>query len=251
MFRNKFNFKSVVIITIYLAGSATIFAQGEIGVIIGETTWATRNVDAPGIFAKNSEDAGMYYQWNSKVGWTVAGVPSDGTSVWNGDWYGGNVAITTWEAANDPCPIGWRIPTAAELISLGEGIWTTNGREFGNETNIIFLPAAGMINTYRTYMSMYHYYWSSNSYSSSGLASAMNITSSTVMIEDDFGRAGAFCVRCVKDDSDTGINPVSVNTKNATVIGYFDILGRKLRTEPTAGIYIIQYDNGTAKKVMK
>ena len=50
---------------------------------------------------------------------------------------------------------------------------------------------------------------------------------------------------------ETGINTISTETDNATVTGYFDILGRKLQEEPTKGLFIIQYDNGTTKKMMK
>ena len=36
-----------------------------------------------------------------------------------------------------------------------------------------------------------------------------------------------------------------------SVIGYFDTLGRQLSKEPASGVYIIKYDNGTMKKVVK
>jgi hypothetical protein len=49
----------------------------------------------------------------------------------------------------------------------------------------------------------------------------------------------------------TGINTISSETENATVTGYFNLLGRKLQEEPTKGLYIIQYDNGTTKKMMR
>jgi hypothetical protein len=63
-------------------------------------------------------------------------------------------------------------------------------------------------------------------------------------------RERGFCVRCVKDNS-VGINEVSTDTENATVKGYFDIMGRKLTEEPKQGIYIILYDNGKTKKVIR
>jgi len=55
----------------------------------------------------------------------------------------------------------------------------------------------------------------------------------------------------VERTNTTGINDVSADTENAKVTGYFDILGRKLTEEPTKGIYIIQYDNGKTKKMIK
>jgi hypothetical protein len=41
------------------------------GVKIGNTIWATRNVDAPGTFAEAPESAGMFYQWNRNIGWST------------------------------------------------------------------------------------------------------------------------------------------------------------------------------------
>ena len=119
------------------------------GVLINGVVWAKYNVDAPGTFAATPESPGMFYQWNSKVGWRHNDplTPSDGTSTWNSSWNGNGA--TTWEKANDPCPPGWRMPTQSELESLASSgiIWTTvngvDGRRFGSDSNTIFLPAAG------------------------------------------------------------------------------------------------------------
>jgi len=114
----------------------------EQGVVINGVRWATRNVDAPGTFAANPEDAGMFYQWNRKKAW-----PATGT-------------ITGWDSskppgtANDPSPAGWRVPTLDEIKKLLDtdkvsNVWTTqngvNGRRFIDKAsgNSIFLPAAG------------------------------------------------------------------------------------------------------------
>ncbi|MCL2510946.1 MAG: hypothetical protein FWF09_02730 [Bacteroidales bacterium] len=32
--------------------------------------WAIWNVDKPGTFAAKPEDAGTFYQWNRKIGWS-------------------------------------------------------------------------------------------------------------------------------------------------------------------------------------
>ena len=40
------------------------------GVLINGVRWATSNVDMPGTFAANPEDAGLFYQWGSNVGWS-------------------------------------------------------------------------------------------------------------------------------------------------------------------------------------
>jgi len=150
---------AAAILTLY----ATATAQTEttdIGVIINDIKWATRNVDAPGAFAVNPEDAGMFYQWNRRIGWSTTDpiINSDNDSIWNGlDVYIDNDSIlnrpvvddNTWEKVNDPCPSGWRLPTNTEfesLISI-DNKWTTlngvNGRIFGSDTNSLFLPAVG------------------------------------------------------------------------------------------------------------
>lgn len=40
------------------------------GVVINGVRWATCNVAAPGQFATNPEDAGMFYQWDDTIGWS-------------------------------------------------------------------------------------------------------------------------------------------------------------------------------------
>ncbi len=128
--------------------AATVVAQEDFALING-VKWATRNVDAPGTFAANPEDAGMFYQWNQNIGWSTADPPvaSNGETSWNENALTGTV--TAWETANNVCPKGYRIPTDAEIQSLiaSGSQWTTqngiNGRLFGNGGNSIFLPATG------------------------------------------------------------------------------------------------------------
>jgi len=147
--KTKFLFV-LIAIAICLAGSATMFAQ-ETGVVINGVKWATRNVDKPGTFATNPEDAGMFYQWNCRIGWSATNpiVNSNGATDWNGCAEDG-----TWKKSNDPCPIGWRIPTSEETKSLIDTAkvtneWSTingiNGRKFTDKTSgkNIFLPFVG------------------------------------------------------------------------------------------------------------
>lgn len=114
------------------------------GVKIGNTTWATSNVDSYGTFAANAYDAGKYYEWDSKTAW--AG--TDNSTTTPSDF--------PWSEANDPCPAGWRIPTLAEqqeLLDKTSDKWTSNyqgsgvaGRIFTDGTNELFFPAVGSIN---------------------------------------------------------------------------------------------------------
>ena len=124
------------------------------GVVIAGARWATRNVNAPGTFADNPEDFGMFFQWNRNRGWSA----TDPLRYWAdndwvaGSWDGSAATGTTWARANDPCPPGWRVPTDAQLRSLNSvgvgSTWTAengvNGRLFGTAPNQIFLPAAGL-----------------------------------------------------------------------------------------------------------
>ena len=125
-------------------------------VVINEVSWATRNVDAPGTFVANPEDAGMFYQWNRKVGWSIFDplINSNGGTTWDSSIPTG----IEWEKVNDPSPAGWRVPTFEEIEKLLDtnkvaNEWTTvNGVKGSKFTDKItgeslFLPAVG----YRTY----------------------------------------------------------------------------------------------------
>ena len=138
----------------------------EQGVVFNGVRWATRNVDAPGTFVANPEDAGMHFQWNRQKGWRVTDSDVEG-------WQRSVSLGTAWERNNDPCPEGWRVPTNEELISLGgaDCEWVTlygvYGRLFGTAPNQIFLPAAG----WRYYndganhlRGVWGYYWSNTQY---------------------------------------------------------------------------------------
>jgi hypothetical protein len=111
------------------------------GVVIGSIRWATRNVDSPGTFAVFPESAGMFYQWNKRVGWAATGDVAG--------WDNSGTTGTVWGKANDPCPAGWRVPTSSELTSLSNvnAAWTmingVTGRLFGTASGQLFMPAAG------------------------------------------------------------------------------------------------------------
>jgi len=145
-----------------------LFADPEVGVVINGIKWSTRNVDAPGKFTVNIEDAGMFYQWNRNVGWSATDprINSNGLSAWNSSIPTGD----TWEKVNDPCPRGWRVPTRTELESLASvnNVWTAvyglNGRMFGSSANTIFLPSVGCRsqNGSLTWVDAAHYWSATN-----------------------------------------------------------------------------------------
>jgi len=172
------------------------------GVKIGNTTWATRNVDDFGTFAANPQDAGKFYQLNRKTAWNAT--ETEVTS-----WEKTTFPDTTWEKANDPCPIGWKIPTRAqlqELVNVGS-TWSANyngtgvvGRIFGSGNNILFLPAAGFRwwgNGSLDYVGTRGYYWGSTEDDGSNV----NLTfgSSDTFAYNVGPTPGASFVRCVAE----------------------------------------------------
>ena len=176
------------------------------GVVINGVRWATRNVDAPGTFAQNPEDAGMFFQWNRKVGWTnVDGSPlnSNGETNWNR----GNQGGTEWDADNDPCPDGWRLPTQAELVKLrsANNSWATRngvrGRVFGTVPNRIFLPAAGWLyggNGTHNDNTTLGLYWSSSIAAANNQSRNLTFSNSLAGMRSNTRNAG-YSIRCVAE----------------------------------------------------
>jgi uncharacterized protein (TIGR02145 family) len=196
--------KKIILLSLALASVSVFYSQNsataDAGVIINDVRWATRNVDAPGTFARNPQDAGMFYQWNRQRGWAAA---ADVT-----DWDSSLSASAEWEAQNNPCPPGWRVPTRAELEALNRGSrWTTNwnntgvnGRVFGSEPNQIFLPAAGWYRGGDGSLGSVNgsgHYWSSTPNESES-AFALSFNSFAVGV-GSFWRAHGSPIRCVAE----------------------------------------------------
>jgi len=181
-------------------------SEEEEGIVINGVRWATCNVNMPGTFAAKPEDAGMFYQWNRKIGWSSTDpmINSNGGTTWDSSIPTGD----SWEKANDPCPMGWRVPTLAEqqsLIAAGSE-WTllngVNGRYFGSGEQRVFLPAAG----YRydsdgtlSYVGSYGDYWSSTPYPGSSEDAYGMYFRSEVASTSYYWRSLGFSVRCVSE----------------------------------------------------
>ena len=142
-------------------------------VVINGVEWATRNVDAPGTFAVNYRASGMFYLWDSPVGWssTDPRTSSPAGSLWSTT----SSTNATWLSTNDPSPAGFRVPTRTEISTLLNvnavtKVWINvngvNGYCFTDciNKNSIFFPAAGdRVYSFGTLavVGTEGYYWSS------------------------------------------------------------------------------------------
>jgi uncharacterized protein (TIGR02145 family) len=110
----------------------------------------------------------FYYRVNSPWDWCS---PPNGT-LWNS-----GTEMNPMKTEYDPCPLGWRIPTYAEIEKLcmnyssftcddkdRPGRWFTGSTPYTATVSQLFLPAAGLLH-YRDGWScnrgIYGYYWSS------------------------------------------------------------------------------------------
>ena len=181
-------------------------ATTDPGVVINGIRWATRNVAAPGTFAQHPHDAGMFFQWNRRTGWSATNpmVSSPASATWDNT----NATSETWTRTNDPCPTGWRVPTRVkfdELINAGYE-WTprsgVNGTVFGSGNNTIFLPAAGVRYTSGALLGVgtYGVYWSSSPSTSfvAPAATVLWLRQSGSSVEHG-SRAYGMSVRCVAE----------------------------------------------------
>ncbi len=134
---------------------AAEFAVPVKGITINGVTWAPANVDMPGIFASEPEDAGLLYQYNIRTGWSVVnpltGYDDGGENV-AAAWSVTGGTGDGWASENDPCPKDWRLPIEEELNKLTgttyvSNAWETSpvGRRYTDKASgeSIFLPASG------------------------------------------------------------------------------------------------------------
>lgn len=133
-------------------------------VLINGVKWATRNLDAGGGFVANPEDYGALYQWGrtadghesrtSTISFITSNrYPYDWRTPQNDALWNAGTETTPVKTLNDPCPVGWRVPTISEVAALlateVAKEWTTvngvNGYKFTDRATgkSIFLPAGG------------------------------------------------------------------------------------------------------------
>jgi uncharacterized protein (TIGR02145 family) len=128
------------------------------------------------------------------------------TPAANGAWADGSKTV------NDPCPAGWRVPTATQLAGLADntlnprtsvGSWTENSTNYGTGHRFgqsLFLPAAGdrfnsngsLVNRGR------HGFYRSSTESFSSFAQILFFYSDGVSVES-YSRTFGFSVRCIAE----------------------------------------------------
>lgn len=194
---------------------------GSVTNIPGETTkcWLTRNLGAnqqPATVSDAAEaSAGWYWQFNRKQGYKHDGTARTPASTW----------VTSisenaeWIAANDPCAIEvgstWRIPTNSEWMNVDNaGGWSNWNTVFSSNLK---LHAAGMLLSASGNLSargVTGNYWSSRQ-SANATASALNFSSSSSAVTTSDAKAGAYPIRCLRDDCTLPAAPTSGSHSSA------------------------------------
>ncbi|RNA62599.1 hypothetical protein D1631_11970 [Chryseobacterium nematophagum] len=148
--------------------------------------WASYNLGADTSFDANipvKEIHGNYYQWGIKDPVADTDTPPSSISGWNTvsapdlSWNTGTEASPVKNMANDPCPVGFRVPTHAEWTALNNcssrstvGTFSDDPANFGAGLiftfggNTLMLPAAGLRHYSEGVLferGLKGYYWSS------------------------------------------------------------------------------------------
>ncbi|MDE5638774.1 MAG: hypothetical protein K2I47_03105, partial [Odoribacter sp.] len=167
--------------------------------LINGVCWAEHNVGEPGRFANPANPNGMLYQWNRRKGWSATGSFSG--------WDSSPDPSDTWETANDPCPVGWRMPNVEEINRLIDRQKTYYHRYFDtwvatdkDTRNTISLPRnTGLIDKNGKYLASGRpFYWLNSSryvldFDASHGALQLNVYANNA--------AQGFNVRCVADET--------------------------------------------------
>ncbi|WP_147474526.1 fibrobacter succinogenes major paralogous domain-containing protein [Chryseobacterium nematophagum] len=130
--------------------NATVASGNSVAMCMGSGTnrvWASHNLGADTSFDPNipvKEIHGNYYQWGRNIVVADTDTPAGAISGWNniealnGSWNTGTEAAPVKNAANDPCPLGFRIPTNSEWAALNNnttksnvGVFQTGASNFG------------------------------------------------------------------------------------------------------------------------
>ena len=251
--KNLIIFLSVVMSSSISAQVTTVYNP-----ITGET-WMDRNLGAIQI-ATSFDDVNAYgdlYQWGRNTDGhqirtsSTTSILSTTNSPNHSDFILANSDWLTvsddnlWQGVNginNPCPLGFRLPTEAELEAERLS-WTSNDAAgaFASPLKLTIGGArsrmSGAIGNVGTFVG----YRTSDL---NGLQSRMLGISLTTSLMGDRDRADGNCVRCIQDETATSILEIS-NQK--TLIKIVDILGRETNPKANTLLFYI-YDDGTVEK---
>ncbi len=180
---------------------------------INGVKWAAANIEV-GAFAEAPETIGWFAQWGGRDWWTPIDPLQNrlGQTTWNTVRAPGN----TWNTSMGITPVGWRLPTETEFLSLYDEEkvsreWVSvngiNGMRFTDIAtgDNVFFPAAGSRNPVDGALlgrNVFGRYWSMSSISTSS-ATRLFISAEDMPVEmavtTDDRRYGC-AIRCVKDE---------------------------------------------------
>ncbi|MDC3305787.1 hypothetical protein OAV36_02565 [Flavobacteriales bacterium] len=248
---------SFIILTIT---TSTIFAQvNTVYNPITERTWMDRNLGATQV-ATAFDDANAYgdlYQWGRNTDGhqirtsSTTSVLSAINSPNHSDFILGSSDWLTvsddnlWQGVNginNPCPLGFRLPTEAECESERLS-WTSNDAAgaFASPLKLTIGGArsrmSGAIGNVGTFVGY-------RTSSLNGTQSRLFGISLTTSLMADRDRADGNCVRCIQDESSTSIDEIQ---NPRTLIKTVDILGKETKANSNTTLFYI-YDDGTVEK---
>lgn len=199
--------------------SAPTIEEGEVFNPITGKTWMDKNLGASQV-AKSSTDVNSYgdlYQWGRgadghqiRTSGTTATLSSS-DNPGHGDFILASNSSYDWRSplnnslwqgvngVNNPCPSGYRLPTATELNAERTNWGSNNDNAAGAFASPLKLPMAGVragSNGSTHLVGTYGQYWSSTV---SGTSSVGLLFVSDNAFMETFFRTEGFSVRCIKD----------------------------------------------------
>ena len=196
-------------------------------------TWMDRNLGAAQV-ATSSNDAASYgdlYQWGrvkdgheSRTSGTTATTATSANAghdkfiIADDNWT--SFADELWQSGlNDPCPVGYRIPTKAELEAELETFNPKNAA--GAYDSDLKLPAAGHRTDYQNGMisseGEFGFYWSSTVMEGSEYSTNTLWVNKTIANISHFFPAYGFSVRCIKKEDVASIVAAAKNNSDYTI----------------------------------
>jgi uncharacterized protein (TIGR02145 family) len=165
----------------------------DVSVPVVSEIWTGKNgEEIAGVFYKYADDSKYNYDW----------IKEGDETYWNM----GTEEYPVKNSRFDPCPDGWRVPTAFEFRSLTgyvEQQWEEGGSAQGYSfigDDVLFLPAGGRLNVVdgKAYdRGIEGYYWSNSA--NAGSSAYLYFHSKGCSINGQGSRAGGCLVRCVRE----------------------------------------------------